>query len=204
MEAFQLDNNKVVLIGESEPFLLYHPDTGSLFEINKDLYSLLEAKCSAAKCDKDNITINRLELPEASSTIAQITKYLDQFGATPSFQPNNLIGAFNSHRPRNIMLFVTNRCNFKCTYCYESFTDKDIPDVAINPNMLTVGLLDYIRRSTGRRRIRVTFFGGEPLLNFGAIKGAVSFMYEATKFTKQNVSFSISTNLSYKDKNGYF
>lgn len=59
-----------------------------------------------------------------------------------------------------LTLFVTERCNFRCTYCYEDFSKGRMrPDV-----VAAVQTLIRTRASDGLKELHLSFFGGEPLL----------------------------------------
>ena len=66
-----------------------------------------------------------------------------------------------------LMIYPTQDCNLKCWYCYESHVPK---------SKMTEETLDAVKlhiskvcKSRKFNRLRITFFGGEPLLYFNAI-----------------------------------
>jgi uncharacterized protein len=59
----------------------------------------------------------------------------------------------------NLILFSTERCNFRCTYCYERFDHGRMrPQVVAGVKKL----ID--RRAEDLRTLEISWFGGEPLL----------------------------------------
>lgn len=88
---------------------------------------------------------------------------------------------------------VTEQCNLRCTYCCYS------GDYANNRSHSTKSMgisdidsiFDFINQLTPNRKIRISFYGGEPLLKHDLIRYAVEIGY---KMWHENVSFSISTN----------
>jgi uncharacterized protein len=78
--------------------------------------------------------------------------------ATGAVGDEDIVRCFDS-RSLNLILMVTEACNFRCTYCYETF------DLGrMQPEVVT-GVKRLMTRSAGRLdRLELTWFGGEPLL----------------------------------------
>ncbi len=64
-----------------------------------------------------------------------------------------------SHRHLNLILFPTEKCNFRCSYCYEDFETG-----RMRPTIIAAlkSLLD--RRMNELESLELSWFGGEPLL----------------------------------------
>lgn len=95
----------------------------------------------------------------------------------------------------SLTVFLTGVCNCKCTYCYE--TPWKIDDLK-NPEVLSQRILDELN-SRGLRKVFISFFGGEPLLNIPAIYRIAGLLHQNLQ---DRFSFSIVTNgtlLSDKD-----
>jgi len=59
----------------------------------------------------------------------------------------------------HLIVMPTERCNFRCTYCYEDFAAG-----RMQPELVS-GLKALVsRRAAGLRRLEIAWFGGEPLL----------------------------------------
>lgn len=103
-----------------------------------------------------------------------------------------------------LVLNVTNKCNLSCTYCYEYGQDKiaDVgakkaPRMSLETATKSIDLL--FAESAGQREVSVTFFGGETLLNFDVIRGAVEHAEARARETKKRVSFALTTNATLLD-----
>lgn len=96
---------------------------------------------------------------------------------------------------------ITEQCNLRCTYCcysgaYENnrshgkriLTSDDISDI-----------YDFIRKMSNKKHIRVSFYGGEPLLHYQLVQYAIT---KGQELCDNCIGFSISTNgtLLTKDK----
>lgn len=72
--------------------------------------------------------------------------------------PEAVAAAFNPSHLRLIVL-PTEKCNFRCTYCYESFEIGRMSDDT------AAALVRHIRaRSGSLKSLHISWFGGEPLL----------------------------------------
>lgn len=69
------------------------------------------------------------------------------------------IGAAISPLIQEFILFPTEKCNFRCTYCYEDF---EIGQMSSNLQLAIEKLL--ANRVVGLKRLNFSWFGGEPLL----------------------------------------
>lgn len=101
-----------------------------------------------------------------------------------------------------LVLNVTNKCNLSCTYCYEYGADRltggEASAGAGKPKMdddTARQSIDFLMRSSGDRpQVSITFFGGETLLNFPAIRAATEYAEERGRAHRKRVHFSLTTN----------
>ncbi|MEL9970310.1 MAG: radical SAM protein [Metallosphaera sp.] len=87
-------------------------------------------------------------------------------------------------------LLLTYNCNFDCVYCFQKGFRRAI---SVSENVMR-GFVNYIKRKEGGRKVRVTFFGGEPLLELRKIED-ISKSLSGLKY-----SFSVVTNGSLLTK----
>lgn len=87
----------------------------------------------------------------------------------------------------NIDLFITERCNLACEYCFAPKSDNDLTFEAGKK------ILDCMFELTPSR-MTVTFFGGEPFL---LPELMLELMDYATTLWKENVKFHVVTNGTY-------
>lgn len=71
---------------------------------------------------------------------------------------NDILAALNP-AALHLILFPTEKCNFRCTYCYEDFEiGKMSPEIV----QAIKTLLSH--RASSLSRLEISWFGGEPLL----------------------------------------
>ena len=92
-----------------------------------------------------------------------------------------------------VMLIVTRRCNFRCAYCYEEYTNEDMSEEVFN-NVKTF-ILQQIEEKRFRR-VYISFFGGEPTLMAKEINQFMSgLLQENSKLSiPANIRAIITTN----------
>jgi uncharacterized protein len=109
-----------------------------------------------------------------------------------------------------LTLEVTQRCNFRCKYC--SYSGKYYYQRTHSNNSMNFRvakkIIDYFltlvssdKRTTTNKNIVVSFYGGEPLLEFGLIRKCVEYLRSKTKYLSINISFGITTNGSLLNSN---
>lgn len=86
-----------------------------------------------------------------------------------------------------IAMNVAQSCNLRCTYCFAG--DGDYGKLSMMDETTARRTIQFF--ASGKPRLHVIFFGGEPLLNFSLIEQVVEFSktFADTKFT-----WSITTN----------
>lgn len=94
-----------------------------------------------------------------------------------------------------LILELTEKCNLRCRYCiynenYEQFRNFDYDDMSWD---IAKKGLDYAYEHSGTK-ISITFYGGEPLVNFNILKQSIE--YSLKNFTDKKISFSFTTNLT--------
>ncbi len=91
-------------------------------------------------------------------------------------------------------LMLTEDCNLRCKYCYENVSRCDSSYMSFDTAKKTVDFLIENALKHGKKKIEITFFGGEPLLNLDVM--IKFFHYAVDKAGQYNIRlfFSIITN----------
>jgi uncharacterized protein len=86
---------------------------------------------------------------------------------------------------------LTERCNMACSYCYVRRRERqDLPDCS--PEVCE-RFVDFALREAGDR-LKITFFGGEPLLRPDLIRHTVSYAKAAAVACGKEIGFHLVTN----------
>ena len=99
-----------------------------------------------------------------------------------------------------LVVNVTNRCNLSCAYCYEYGEDRIAePAAGGMPKLMSEetarASVDFmIERSGGSPVVRLTFFGGETLLNFAVLEKTIPYARRRAAEAGKRVEFSLTTN----------
>lgn len=99
-----------------------------------------------------------------------------------------------AHSPRKMMLMVQSNCNLACTYCYEVQSGFHSTGTRMDYETGVRSVEFLIQRSGRRRDLEVTFFGGEPLLNFELIQQLVDYCKSREPETGKRFCYQITTN----------
>jgi len=103
-----------------------------------------------------------------------------------------------------VIFETTRRCNLNCKYCscgqlYCNSNQKSKSDLNINSAIL---LLEYLFKLkslySSKKQIAISFYGGEPLLNFHFIEEIIK--YVDSKLTDMQIKYDIVTNGVLLDK----
>ena len=98
---------------------------------------------------------------------------------------------------------VTDACNLKCKYCAygEFYSDFDKRENKMLPVSKAIRLIDYLnqywssdRNTSAKSYMYISFYGGEPLMNFNFIKEIVEYVKTRLDCPRRKFLFSITTN----------
>ncbi|MGI6097628.1 MAG: thioether cross-link-forming SCIFF peptide maturase [Dethiobacteria bacterium] len=93
-----------------------------------------------------------------------------------------------------LCLHVAHACNLRCQYCF-----ADAGSFGEDQFLMTLEVgqkaIDFLLEASGERRhCEVDFFGGEPLLNFDAVKKLTRYGYQKARKKGKIIQFTLTTN----------
>jgi uncharacterized protein len=139
---------------KSGDYLGFNGMSGALLRIGKKDSKNLEKIISGKKIE------NKVLLDTLIKGRFLIEEKLDELKI---LKVRNLISRFRTDK-LGLVVIITFKCNFRCVYCYE-----EKKEVTMKPRTLNA-LLKLIKKAVPKKkRIRIVWFGGEPLLCFNQI-----------------------------------
>jgi len=127
--------------------------------------------------------------------INALEKELQAQTYTPRYDPEPFIAFCNNKKIESIVLNVTEACNFRCKYCIYSGLYKGERTHSFKSMTLDTALksLDVLLPHTSDLLV-VSFYGGEPLLNFNLIKAVTEYLDKNLKGSSKKLVYSLTTN----------
>jgi uncharacterized protein len=100
----------------------------------------------------------------------------------------------------SIVLSVSTGCNLACRYCYCGICRDILPDKGMMPEDVALRAVDTLFAAADPKvNVRVTFFGGEPLLNKSVIRKVVAVCDAKADRLGVRTEYSITTNATLVD-----
>lgn len=179
----------------------YDTGTGKVFEIDDDVFFILSSLFFDDSFDETFIKdafyeeeslkdFLKLSISEHLMRAVKPTKLYN-----PAFY-ENLKENLNT-KAEQLILKLTDNCNFRCKYCI--FNENYAGDMNFSSHKMSwetaKKALDYFyTHSTATKNPAITFYGGEPLLQFALLRQVIE--YSRILFSYKNIAFSFTTNLS--------
>jgi uncharacterized protein len=105
-----------------------------------------------------------------------------------------MIQALWEHRPKRVQMLMAQGCNLGCRYCY-AWRNGSNQKKTLMPFEIAKASVDHLVRNSGSRtELQVTFFGGEPLLNYEVIRQVVAYCRDLETKTPKRFTFELITN----------
>jgi uncharacterized protein len=175
----------------SERCYVYDVNTHKILQIPEAVYDCLSNQsCSGA----DEATIAFIQDMKAGGFLRTDRVEVSEHPATP------LLPFYLKSKLHHLILQVTQNCNLRCNYCVYSGSYLNRTHAhKIMPVETAERAIDFFfKRTKDRKRVFVSFYGGEPLLNLSLIKHCVCYI-EANYYGKQ-IDFAMTTNGTLLDE----
>ncbi len=182
---------------------MYDTGTGKVFECEENEYKILKELFDNNKITDSLVGVNKARLQEAYENIWSMieNEHILQVRSDLNFvrESNETLRDLIHYDLQQIVLELTEQCNMRCRYCiynehndhYRNFSPKamqwDVAKCAV----------EYARDNSGDK-IAVSFYGGEPLVQFELMKKVIEYSQEI--IIGKELTFSFSTNLTLVTK----
>lgn len=183
-------NNKpfIKLFKTNNKNYIYDVNKNAILSIDKTDYELLD------KSMKENIE-DYTKLEELNKLYKE--GFLSSNRSKEIIHPEDDLITFHlENNIKMITLQVTQQCNFRCEYCVYSGTylNRSHSSKRMKFSTAAKGIDFLINNSKNNNTICISFYGGEPLLEFDLIKQCIEYAEE--KADGKNLIFSMTTNAS--------
>ncbi len=176
--------------------ILFHVPSASLFELDDLSGAVIDEFHGRGECATEQL----VEALAPGFAGDQVQEVIEEFGAIDLLQAP---GQAPGRRPTppipagalsTVVLNVTTGCNLACTYCYKADLARpaDASQLSAEDGRRAIDLL--IAESGNRRRLNVTFFGGEPLTALPVIAELVTYADQRASQAGKEVDYSLTTN----------
>lgn len=174
-------------------FYVYDVNTNQIVRISSALYGYLK-------------TLGNGEVALKNESLHEELLSLQNKGYLGSHHPKRIIRQdtedleyYLNHRMCEMILQVTQSCNFACRYCKYSYDPTGLNHRHNNRFMtwdMAKKCIDFIAaRSRDTNFISIAFYGGEPLLNFPLIKKSIEYAENIFQGKKQRYAMTSNGSL---------
>lgn len=178
-------------------FYCYDTYTNQLLKVSKEVF--LEI-CELEKVGTTNYKLNAKESIYSKIVIDLMDKgfFKANFIKEVVHPLTEHVACLLTRSINQLILEVVEGCNFRCRYCHQAadFKNSRKGKMYLNTAFKSVDFL--LEHSKDAEGVSITFYGGEPLLNFEIIKQTVC--YANSKFKTKKVNYNITTNASLLNK----
>lgn len=101
---------------------------------------------------------------------------------------------------QQIVFEVTESCNLNCSYCtvmgeyYEGFGNENGKNINVNTAVKLLKYIFALKNTSKNNLLTISFYGGEPLLNFKLIKQIVEAVSQINSNENVTISYIMTTN----------
>lgn len=165
---------------------MYDTNKNSILNINDEQYNFLK------NCIEDNVN-DYIEAEETNKLYKD--GFLSSNKVKEIIHPEDELLSFHlENNVKMLTLQVTQQCNFRCEYCIfsGSYLNRSHSNKKMSISTALKGIDFLINHSKNHNKIIVSFYGGEPLLEFNFIKQCIE--YAEKKADGKKVIYSMTTN----------
>lgn len=191
MEVFTGNHPKIHLFDVKDKRFVFDVNSCVFFEINELVYNILELIEEVSVDELIDRLSKKYSMQDILSNLAEIQKLIE---SKELFSEDRFsqFKADSLHPVSTLCMNVSHDCNLKCAYC---FGEKYNLDRLLMSHEVAEKSVDFmIENSKNQKELSLSFFGGEPLLNFPVVEHAVRYAKEIGKRYRKNFNFHVTTN----------
>ena len=172
-------------------------NSGGVYALDDIAYDALQAVIENPQASDTDILAalaDEYDAAQAKETLSELREMIEAgYLFTPDEEPEIQV---NTHGVVKAMcIHAAHDCNLRCKYCFADAGEYHTRNRALLPPETGKRALDWLVNKSGNRyNLEVDFFGGEPLLNFPAIKEIVTYGRELETKHHKRFKFTVTTN----------
>ncbi len=176
--------------------VLFHVPSAGLFELDDLGGAVFDQFCRHGERATEQL-VDALSPGFAGD---QVQEVLAELGAINLLQASGQTSARRPPPPvpagalSTLVLNVTTGCNLACNYCYKADLARPAEAVQLSTRDGRLAIDMLIAESGNRRRLNITFFGGEPLTALPLIGELIAYADQQAGLAGKEVDYSLTTN----------
>lgn len=176
---------------------IFSGEMSGIFEIDKKTQAIIAQKGKPLSEAYDNVSQLMTE-----SEFENLIEKMNNFRFIRTQETDETIHRLRSSTMQigvnSLILFVIQGCNLRCSYCFA--TDGEYHDKGIMSLGTAKKAVTFLAKHSPSDTPSLSFFGGEPLLNFKLLKKLVPHIHKVEKKYNKQFSMGITTNGTLLDK----
>ena len=184
--------------------MLFDRASGATLELNEfthDVFSLIESIGCADAGAKIAERFPEVPLDDLADAIGDMANAgMLRYEAVDHGAQAEYLESLWTHNPYRIQMLMAQGCNLGCRYCYAWRNGSNQMHTTM-PWKIARQAVDYlVWRSGERPDLQITFFGGEPLLNFPVLVQVVEYCRALEPVLQKRFVFELCTNATLLDE----
>lgn len=179
-------------------FIVMDIDSGSVHVVEKIVFDAVNSVTGTLDSKDYKFLLEKLGDRYPEKTLKEVFEALKELKEQEllfsTFDYNQFETKMTDSPIKAMCLHIAHDCNLRCSYCFASTGDFGTGRTIMEAETGKKAIDFLIERSGSRRNLEVDFFGGEPLMNFPAVKEIVAYARGLEKKHNKNFRFTITTN----------
>lgn len=175
---------------------MYLLDKNSCYfcEITSQMKNVLASLVQGMSLDQMREEYIRLFPDHSINEVLGELTYLFSSGLIASEDIVSRLVENKSHLISALCLILASDCNLRCKYCFADGGSYSLKRKKMAPEIAAKSV-DILFENSGRRRVvALSFFGGEPLMNFETLQYCVEYSEMLCKKYDKRISYNLTTN----------
>ena len=169
---------------------IFDVSSSACFSVDELMCDVLDLSSRLNDIERTRILAKSYGKDEVDEAFAELVLMKEQGFFSDKVEADH----FLSRTVVSLGLNVSHACNLNCLYCYAEGGSYGL-EAEVMDRQVAFSAIDLLTElSRDKNGCSITFFGGEPLTNFGLIRQTVEYAKKQAARAQKRVHFSITTN----------